>query len=166
MNGEEKSGSPTGLSARSGVAIPPRCSNLTLLQPQVMSTYGAQRRTHGTRHTLAIKYPNKKHAIVLPRSKLEIMIAYSQFLLASLEGNFCMNLPYHVGIVHCVNRSGPYDLCCRNAVLSHSDIFVFNSNINCILITQMRLQCTYKLHAELQTRVEEASLLSKARVRN
>jgi hypothetical protein len=94
------------------------------------------------------------------------MIEYSQFFLASLEDNFCMNLSYQVGTVHCVNRSRPYDLCFRNTVLSYSDIFVFNSTINCILITQMRLQCTYKLHAELQTRMEEASLLSTVRVRN
>jgi hypothetical protein len=57
-----------------------------------------------------MKYPNKKHSIVLARSKLEIMIEYSQFLLASLQENFCMYLPYQVGIVHCVNRSGAYDL--------------------------------------------------------
>ena len=104
---------------------------------------------------------------MLSRSKLEIIFEYSQFLLTSLEDKFCMNLSYQVGIAHCVNRSGPYDLCCRNTVLSYSNIFVFNSSINCILITQIRLQCTYKLHAELeQTRMEEASFLSTARVRN
>ena len=36
---------------------------------------------------------------------------------------------------------------------SYSDIFVCGSAINCILITQMRLQNAYKLHAELQTRM-------------
>ena len=77
---------------------------------------------------------------MLPRSKLEIMIEYSQFLLASLEDNFCMNLSYQVGIVHYVNRSRAYDRCC-NTVLSYSDICVGSGTTNCILITQMRLKC-------------------------